>query len=136
MAPEPIRHRALSEPDRAEVQERIAHTVESDAQPFLDRYVRLEQSFGGRYISADLAAGNNTPVHNAAAVLASEQLRRVLAEPATSSSSGKDSPKPLGGRPQASHPSQTDELTQDLIGSMKRLSRDEQRRKKIAKKLF
>ena len=56
--------------------------------------------------------------------------------PATSSGSGKDSPKRPGAKPPDSHPSQTDELTQDLIGGMKRLSRDEQRRKKIAKKLF
>ena len=55
---------------------------------------------------------------------------------ATSSGSGKNSPKRPGAKPSDSPPSQTDELTQDLIGGMKRLSRDEQRRKKIAKKLF
>ena len=93
---EPIRRRAFSEPDRTEVQERIARAVETGADSFLNGYVRLEQSLGGRYISADLFKETfepynlsketrnryNTPVHNAAAVLASEQLRRVLAQPA------------------------------------------------------
>ena len=96
MALEPIRRRAFSEPDRADVQERVAHAVETGGDSFLDRYARLEQSLGGRYISADLFKETfepysrskesrnryNTPVHNAAAVLASEQLRRVLAQPA------------------------------------------------------
>ncbi len=93
---EPIRRREFSDPDRAQVQERVAHAVETGADSFLDRYARLEQSHGGRYISADLFKETfepysrsketrnryNTPVHNAAAVLASEQLRRVLAQPA------------------------------------------------------
>lgn len=56
--------------------------------------------------------------------------------PVISSGSGKDSPRRPGAKPPASRPSQTDELTQDLIGSMKRLSRDEPRRKRVAKKLF
>lgn len=56
--------------------------------------------------------------------------------PVTSSGSGKDFPRQPGAKPPDSHPSQTDELMRDLIGSMKRLSRDEQRRKKVTKKLF
>ncbi len=56
--------------------------------------------------------------------------------PATSSGSEKDSPERPGARASLAHPFQTDELTKDLIGSMKRLSRDELRYKKIAKKLF
>jgi len=61
------------------------------------------------------------------------------------SRSSKDSPTALavekphrggfGARPPGPHPSQADELTQDLIGSMKRLSR-ERRREEIAKRLF
>ena len=96
MTLEPIRRRRFSEPDRAEVQETIARAVESGPERFFERYVRLPQSFGGRFISADLFKETfepyrrsketrdryNTPVHNAAAVLASAQLRRVLAQPA------------------------------------------------------
>jgi hypothetical protein len=109
---EPIRRREFSDPDRAEVQERVAHAVESGADSFLDRYARLEQSLGGRYISADLFKETfepynrsketrnryNTPVHNAAAVLASEQLRRVLAQPAEP---GRDAVVLLTGIPGA-----------------------------------
>lgn len=92
MSLEPIYRRAFSEPDRAAVQEQVARAVESDPTTFLGRYARLEQSFGGRYVSADLfketfAAYNaskearnryNAPVHNSAAVLAAEQLRHLL----------------------------------------------------------
>lgn len=105
------------------MQERVAHAVETGGNSLLDQYARLEQSLGGRYISADLFKEtfdpyNRSRVHNAAAVLASEQRRRVLAQPAepgresqvimsksskdspaTSSGSGKDSPK----RPGAKH---------------------------------
>jgi hypothetical protein len=56
--------------------------------------------------------------------------------PTTSSDSGKDSPWRLGAELPDSPPSQTEELTRDLIGSMKRLARDERRRERIAKKLF
>lgn len=56
--------------------------------------------------------------------------------PSTSSNNGKDSPRRRGAEPSGAYPSQTEELTQDLIGSMKRLARDERRRKKIAEKLF
>ena len=55
----------------------------------------------------------------------------------TSSESARGSRKRPGGKQPASlPPSQIDELTEDLIGSMKRLSRDAARRKKVAKKLF
>jgi len=95
---EPIHRRTFSEPDRAAVQERIARAVESDPEPFLERYRALEQSLGARYVSADLfketfdaygasAAARhryNACVHNAAAVLASEQLRRLINHPGES----------------------------------------------------
>jgi len=56
--------------------------------------------------------------------------------PTTPSDSGKDSPRRLGAEPPGFHPAQIEELTQDLIGSMKRLARDEWHREKIVKKLF
>lgn len=70
----------------------VIRAVEHDPEPFLRAYAADARSFGGRYVSADLFkeqfylfnASNesrnryNAPVHNAAAVLASEQLRRVL----------------------------------------------------------
>lgn len=79
---------------RNEVQEAIAQAVEADPDKFIEAFKQLPQSLGGRFISADTfketfepyRASNearnlfNTPVHNAAAVLASEQLRRVLQE--------------------------------------------------------
>jgi hypothetical protein len=89
---EPIRRRVFDEPDRARVQESVAHAVETDPERFIERYRCFEQSLGGRYVSADLfketfdiynasnAARNryNACVHNAAAVLASEYLRRAI----------------------------------------------------------
>jgi hypothetical protein len=56
--------------------------------------------------------------------------------PTTSRDSVKDPPRRRGAEPSGSYSSQNEELTQDLIGSMKRLARDERRRQKIAKKLF
>ena len=84
-----------AEPDRAEVQERIARAIEADPEPFFARYLAHPQSFGGRYVCSDLvkemfpefsaspeARGRyNNPVHNSAAVLASEQFRRMVADP-------------------------------------------------------
>lgn len=91
----PIRRREFAEPDRAAVQETIARAVEANPDRFLDLYRRLPQGLQGRFIAADLmketfepfAASKesrnryNGPVHNSAAVLADEQLRRALAEP-------------------------------------------------------
>ena len=90
-----LRHR-YPEPDRAEVQEQVARAIESDPEPFFARYLADPQSFKGRYICSDLfketfpefAASNeargryNNPVHNCAAVLASEQFRRTVRDPA------------------------------------------------------
>ena len=90
-----LRHR-YPEPDRAEVQEQVARAIESDPEPFFARYLADPQSFEGRYICSDLfketfpefAASNeargryNNPVHNCAAVLASEQFRRTVRDPA------------------------------------------------------
>ena len=95
MALEPIHRRTILEPDRAEVQERVARAVEADPERFMVLYRQFEQSLGGRYVSADLFKETfpdyraspesrnryNTCVHNAAAVLASEYLRQRIAAP-------------------------------------------------------
>ena len=89
---ESITRRDFDDPVRAAVQSAVIAAVEENPDVFLKKYEALPQSLGGRYISADLmketfdqysasnAARNafNAPVHNAASVLASEQLRRVL----------------------------------------------------------
>ena len=90
MALEGIQRRSYPEADRNEVQERIASAIEADPEPFFSRYLADPQSFEGRYVCSDLfketfpefAASNeargryNNPLHNSAAVLASEQFRR------------------------------------------------------------
>ena len=93
MALEGIHRRPYPETDRNEVQERIASAIEADPEPFFARYLADPQSFEGRYVCSDLfketfpefSASNeargryNNPLHNSAAVLASEQFfRRVL----------------------------------------------------------
>jgi hypothetical protein len=84
--------------DRGTVEDAVINVVERDPEPCLRAFVEDARSFGGRYISADLMkeqfpyislarvgrARYNLPVHNASAVLASEQLRRVLTERAGS----------------------------------------------------
>ncbi|MGH8275167.1 MAG: hypothetical protein ACRETH_00570 [Steroidobacteraceae bacterium] len=95
MSLEPILRRTFNEPDRAQAQESVARAVETDPERFIERYRRLEQSLSARYVSADLfketfeiySASNatrhryNACVHNAAAVLASEYLRRAISTP-------------------------------------------------------
>jgi hypothetical protein len=54
MTLETIQRRQFSDPDRAAVQEAVARTVEKDPDRFIDRYLSMEQSLGGRYVSADL----------------------------------------------------------------------------------
>ena len=92
--PEEIRQNSYNEPDRMRVQEEVARAVERNAERFLAAYQAHPDSFGGRYICADLfketfpqyAASNearnryNNPVHNAAAVLSAEQFRRTIAD--------------------------------------------------------
>lgn len=95
MTLETIQRRQFSDPDRAAVQESVARAVEKDPDRFIDRYLNMEQSLGGRYVSADLFKETfeeygaskdsrnryNAPVHNSAAVLASEYLRRLISAP-------------------------------------------------------
>ena len=96
MALEGIQRRPYPEADRNEVQERIASAIEADPEPFFSRYLADPQSFEGRYVCSDLfketfpefAASNeargryNNPLHNSAAVLASEQFWRMVQDPA------------------------------------------------------
>jgi hypothetical protein len=95
MTLEIIQRRQFSDPDRAAVQESVARAVEKDPDRFIDRYLSMEQSLSGRYVSADLFKETfeeyraskdsrnryNAPVHNSAAVLASEYLRRMISTP-------------------------------------------------------
>ena len=96
MALEGIHRRPYPEADRNEVQERIASAIEADPEPFFANYLADPQSFEGRYVCSDLfketfpefSASNeargryNNPLHNSAAVLASEQFRRMVRDPA------------------------------------------------------
>ena len=89
---EPIIRRTFSQMDRAAVQEEIAQLVERDPELFLRRYVADPRSLEGRYVNSDLMKETfpvyaqspqarsyfNAVVHNAAAVLASEQFRRAI----------------------------------------------------------
>ena len=91
---ETIQRISFSDDFRNEVQDIVASAVETDPERFIRWYNALPQSFGGRFVNADLFKETfeqyaeskesrnlfNTPVHNAAAVLASEQLRRTLQE--------------------------------------------------------
>ena len=94
MALEPIKHRSFSDPEEAAAQKAIARAVEADPDFFIQRYLKDQRSFDGRYISADLfketfdlyhaskesRAKYNNPAHNAAAVLSAELFRRTLAD--------------------------------------------------------
>lgn len=87
-----ITRRDIRDPDRAAVQEQVIAAVQADPDSFMDAYKRMPDTFGGRYVCSDsfketfpqYAASPdsrdryNTPVHNAAAVLASEQYGRAL----------------------------------------------------------
>jgi len=89
---EPIKRQQFGSLDRQQVHEEVVSAVESNPEKFIERYKALPQSFGGRYVNSDLFKETfeqyreskesrnryNVPVHNAAAVLASEQFRRVL----------------------------------------------------------
>lgn len=94
MALEPIRVLEFANADRADVQQRVVDRVQAAPEQFLADYVAQPDTFAGRYVCADAmketfpdyaaskeARGRyNAPVHNAAAVLAAEQYRRVVAD--------------------------------------------------------
>jgi hypothetical protein len=87
-----LREFKLSEQTR--VQERIVKSVTANPDSYIEKYINLPNSFGGRYVCADLfkevfpeynssreARGfYNTVVHNSAAVLASEHFRRLTSK--------------------------------------------------------
>ena len=89
-----IVRRHFPQADRAFVQESVARQVERNPELYLARYCNDPRSMGGRYVNSDLfketfaeynaskdSRGQyNAPVHNAAAVLASEQFRRVVSD--------------------------------------------------------
>ena len=89
---ESIHRRDFAQADRARVQDEVIRAVEADPEPFIARYKSDPDNFGGRYVCADNFKDTfdqfraspdarnryNTPVHNAAAVLSSEQYRRAL----------------------------------------------------------
>jgi hypothetical protein len=91
---EPIVRRTFPQEDRAAVQERVAQEVERAPEYFLRRYLKDPRSMGGRFVNSDLMKETfedysrsnesrnryNAPVHNAAAVLASEQFRRAISD--------------------------------------------------------
>ena len=91
---EPIAHRVFTQADRAAVQDDVIRAVEANPEPFIAEYAVTAHNFAGRYVSADAfkdtfpqfrqshEARNryNNPVHNTAAVLASEQYHRAIAD--------------------------------------------------------
>ena len=91
---DPIQRRPISDRLRAEFQERVARAVETDPEPFLAAYRAHPDTHGGRYVAADMMkevfpefsasregrTTYNIPLHNSAAVLASEQFRRAVAD--------------------------------------------------------
>ena len=91
---DPIQRRPISDPLRADFQERVARAVETDPEPFLAAYRAHPDTHGGRYVAADMMkevfpefsasregrSTYNIPLHNSAAVLASEQFRRAVAD--------------------------------------------------------
>lgn len=92
---EAIAQRSFAQVERAQAQDRAVSAAVSNHDAIFTAYANDPRSFGGRYVCADLfkerfddyAASpvsrylNNTPVHNTAAVLASEWLQRVIEDP-------------------------------------------------------
>jgi DNA/RNA non-specific endonuclease/Zeta toxin len=91
---ETIRINQYPQADRMEVQQHIAASVAANPEQYIEQYRNDPRSFGGRYVCSDLFKESfaeyntsresrdryNAPVHNSAAVLASEQFRRVIAD--------------------------------------------------------
>lgn len=112
MSLESILRRQFDEDDRKLVQEQVIRAVIQNPERFIKAYNAYPYSFGGRYICADMfkemfeqySASKetrnryNTPVHNAAAVLAAEQFRRIVS---ASDSPEKDTVVFLTGIPGA-----------------------------------
>ena len=94
MALETINRQQFVDPERDRVQDEAIASAMGRTEKHIKRYCDDPRSFGGRYVAADLFKETfdryaeskesrnlyNLPVHNAAAVLSAEQLRRLLAE--------------------------------------------------------
>ena len=94
MALETIHRQQFADPERDRVQDEAIASAMGRTKKHIKRYCDDPRSFGGRYVAADLFKETfdqyaeskesrnlyNLPVHNAAAVLSAEQLRRLLAE--------------------------------------------------------
>jgi signal recognition particle GTPase len=94
---EAIALREFKHPEQMRVQERIAKSVTANPDRFIEKYIKLPNSFSGKYVCSDLfkevfpeynssreARGFfNTVVHNSAAVLASEQFKRLTSQRAS-----------------------------------------------------
>jgi fido (protein-threonine AMPylation protein) len=92
---EPIRRIDFQDLQKNEIQDNVIRAVQANPEQFINRFIQHPVSFGGRFISSDSFKETfeqynqsnetrnfcNKLVHNAASVLASEQLRRVLQEP-------------------------------------------------------
>ncbi|MDR1910823.1 MAG: hypothetical protein LBQ52_00545 [Helicobacteraceae bacterium] len=90
---EQIKQISFAENDRQKVEDEVIFADQNDPEKFIQRYIDDPRSFDGNYIYADLFKEQfdqyreskesrnryNSPAHNAAAVLASEQYRRVTA---------------------------------------------------------
>jgi hypothetical protein len=91
---ETIAAREFKHPKQMMVQERIIKAVTADPDSFIEKYIKLPNSFSGKYVCADLfkevfpeynssreaRVFFNTVVHNSAAVLASEHFKRLTSQ--------------------------------------------------------
>ncbi len=94
MSLETILRQQFADADRARVQDEAINSAIGRTEMHIQRYCDDPRSFGGRYVAADLFKETfeqyaeskesrnryNLPVHNSAAVLSAEQLRRLIAE--------------------------------------------------------
>jgi len=90
---EPITRRGFDDPAKARAEDAAIKVAQGQTDQVLSDYAKRSDTFGGRYVCADtfkeLMPGYanspesrrelNNPVHNSAAVLASEQYRRLIA---------------------------------------------------------
>ena len=94
VALDPLTRREFAEADRTAVQDRAMDAALNDTERLLSEYKADQHSFGGRYVNSDLMKERfpdftadresrgryNMAVHNSAAVLASEQFKRAVAD--------------------------------------------------------
>jgi hypothetical protein len=122
MTLEIIQCRQFSDPDRAAVQESVARAVEKDPDVFIDRYLSMEQSLGGRYVSADLFKETFEEY------CASKDSRNRYNAPVHKTPTDKPLDTPLDPG--------VKEWIHRLVDGMKILATNEAERRKIDKKIF